>query len=132
MRMSLAAAATALLLSGMAQAQTAPQATQEPAIGVGVICDTADEAEHYLAFLASGEEPKLAMNAANTEANDPHACGLAAIAFIRGETVQAKQVRDRLFEVVRVDVVAGFNGAGWQRVSGLIQYAVIAAPGVGI
>jgi hypothetical protein len=137
MRMILArvipAVTAAVLVCGVAQAGEAGKpADREATVGVGMICNTADQARHYLAFLASGEEPKLAMNAANTEASDPHACGLAAIAYIRGETVATKSVHDKLLEVVRVDVVAGFNGSGWQRVVGLIQYAVVVAPGIGI
>jgi hypothetical protein len=37
-----------------------------------------------------------------------------------------------LVQIVRINVVAGFNGSGWQRVSDLVQYAVLEGAGQSI
>ncbi len=40
---------------------------------------------------------------------------------------------DKLVKVVRINIVAGFNGKGWQRVSAAVtQYAIIDAEGEAI
>jgi len=72
------------------------------------------------------------VNAVNTEANDPGACGLAAVAFIPDGTVATQTVQARLLEIVRIHVVAGYNGSDWQRISGMTQFAVMPAAGVEI
>jgi hypothetical protein len=68
----------------------------------------------------------------NAKAHDTRACGVAAIAYIRGETVASKAECTALLQVVRVNVIAGYNGTGWQHVAGLIQYAVVASEGESI
>ena len=37
-----------------------------------------------------------------------------------------------LVQIVRINVVAGYNGSGWQRVANMVQYAVIEAKGISI
>lgn len=128
-RIFIGAAAAALLLSGMARADAAPVADHDTAVGVGMICNTSQQAERFVALRAQGSAPDKAMAAVNDEAKDPHACGLAAIAFMRDATLDSKPVADKLVQVVRINVVAGFNGSGWQPVSGLVQYAVMEGEG---
>ena len=36
---------------------------------------------------------------------------------------------DRLVQIVRINIVAGFNGSGWQRVTDTVQYAVLEGEG---
>jgi hypothetical protein len=41
-------------------------------------------------------------------------------------------LEDKLVQIVRINVVAGFNGSGWQRVSDMVQYAVLEGGGESI
>lgn len=120
-------------MAGMAMSAGAARAdlpgANGPAIGIGMIFNTPAEASRFVELRAKGTEAQKAMEAVNKESRDPHACGLAAIAFIREATVDSKPVADRLVQVVRINVVAGFNGSGWQRVAGKIQYAVTEGEG---
>ncbi|HXZ45261.1 MAG TPA: hypothetical protein VEH02_00845 [Pseudolabrys sp.] len=36
---------------------------------------------------------------------------------------------NKLVQIVRINVFAGFNGSVWQRVSGMVQYAVLEGGG---
>jgi hypothetical protein len=54
------------------------------------------------------------------------------VAFIRDHTVETRTMRNRLVQIVRINVLAGFDGKGWQRVTGMVQYAVIEGEGVTI
>lgn len=135
MRMSWAAAAAVLMLCAAARAAepagggnnglTDGQAT----IGVGLICDTSEQATRFVALRAAGTEPEQAMQTVNTEAQKPRACGVAAIAFVPDQTVGLKAIGGRLVRILRINVVAGFDGSGWQPVRDMVQYAVIEAAG---
>lgn len=123
------------LLAGAAQANAqvvgAPSDDGVKAgIGVGIICNTPEQAGRFVGLRAEGNDPTKAIAAVNAEVQDPRACGVAAIAFTRNQTVATRTMGNKLVQIVRVNVVAGFNGTAWQRASSdLIQYAVIEAEG---
>lgn len=128
---SLWTGAALLLLGGLAQADEASLPPQpEPdsmAIGMGVICNTSDQAEHYVRLRAGGAEITAAVSAVNEAARDPKACGLAAVAFQRDKTVEAKSMQGKLVTIVRISVLSGYNGREWLRVPTMVQYAVMEA-----
>jgi hypothetical protein len=68
----------------------------------------------------------------NEEARAPRACGVAAIAFVPGETVATETFAGRLLRIVRVTVVAGYNENGWHDVGRTVQYAIVDGSGEGI
>jgi hypothetical protein len=69
------------------------------------------------------------MQAVNASAHDARACGVAAVAYVRNETVDTMKLKNSLVQIVRINVVAGSNGAGWRRVSDMVQYAVLKGEG---
>lgn len=131
MRFPWAAGAALLLLGGFAQADEAnipPQPDGDGmAVGVGVICNTSEQAERYVSLRARGAEITLAVSAVNQQVRDPKACGLAAVAFQRDKTVEAKSMQGKLVTIVRINVLAGYNGREWLRVPAMVQYAVMEA-----
>jgi hypothetical protein len=60
---------------------------------------------------------------------NPHACGVAAIAFTLDKTVDAKPVNNKLLLLERINVLAGYDGNGWQNIPAMIQYAVVEGRG---
>ena len=135
----LGAGISALLLAvvtpAAAQSVSAPSrdGVGDPGVGVGIICNTSEQAERFVALRGKGMDVPIALNAVNTEANDTKACGVAAVAFLRDQTIATRPMGDRLVQIVRINVVAGFNGTGWQRASAMsVQYAVIEAVGQSI
>jgi hypothetical protein len=131
MRNLLATAAAAVLVCAAARAneQTQAPANGDAAVGIGIICNTSQQAVQFVRFRTSGARPEQAMRAVNASAHDARACGVAAVAYVRNETVDTMKLSDRLVQIVRINVVAGFNGSGWQRVSDMIQYAVLEGEG---
>src|SRR5262245_35389635 len=131
MRIVLTAAAAAVLVCGIARAgeHTQPPANGDAAVGVGIICNTPQQAQQFVKLRSSGIRPEQAMQTVNVRARDAHACGVAAVAYVRNETVDTMKLRDSRVQSVRINVVAGFNGAGWQRVSDMVQYAVLEGEG---
>jgi hypothetical protein len=139
MRFTWAAASAALLLCGTAYAAGLPpespaphEGQAGPSVGVGMICNTAEQAEHFVSLRVRGTKAEKAMQAVNAEAKDPRACGIAAIAFERDATLDNEAVDNKLVQVVRINVLAGFNGSGWQPTTGMVQYAVIEGEGEAI
>ena len=52
----------------------------------------------------------------NDEAKDPRACGVAAVAFMSDKMVDMKNVQGKLVQIVRISVVATFDGRQWARI----------------
>jgi len=129
---SLAAAAALALMCGAAQAGEFKVDAKTTAIGVGMICNTSDQAEEFVALRAGGAKAPDALARVNRQAHDPRACGLAAIAFVPEKTLDAKAVENKLMQIVRINVVAGFDGSGWKNVPAMTQYAVMEGEGEAI
>jgi hypothetical protein len=134
----LAAAAALLLVGGAAQANT-PDVPQPPdvadgdvMVGVGVICNTGQQAEHYVRLRADGAQLMPAVDAVNEEAHEPRACGMAAVVFRRDKTLDTQRLNGKLIEIVRINVMAGYDGERWAPVPPMVQYAVMEADGLEI
>ena len=134
MRIFCAAAAVMTLVCGAAWAEGPAQTPEkgDAAIGVGVICNTPEEARQFVDLRSHGAAPDQAMNAVNANAIDERACGVAAVAYIHHGTVDTSKLDDNLVQIVRITIVAGFNGSVWQRVSSMVQYAVLEGGGESI
>jgi hypothetical protein len=127
------AAVAALLSGGAARADDVPglpgQTGDGPVVGVGVICNTSDQAEQYVSFRQTGQDITPAVAKVNAQSQEPRACGVAAIAFVPDKTMETKTMSGRLVKIVRINVVAGYNGSGWQRVASTVQYAIMETAG---
>ncbi len=122
--------AAAAVASGAANAQ--PPVDDGAKVGVGMICNSPAQAARFVELRSQGRNGQAAMDAVNKEAHDPQACGLAAIAFTQGQTLELKPVANKLVQVVRVNILAGFDGSAWQQVSAMTQYAVMEGEGESI
>jgi hypothetical protein len=84
-------------------------AAQEANSGTGLVCDTAEQVEQFLELTKAKGDLSAAIEAVNTAAGNPQACGLATIRFVAEEEVQ----HTGTFKIVRV-LVVGFNdGEKW-------------------
>ena len=127
MRLSWAAAAAAVVFwsATPGNVNAEPLDDGNVAIGVGVICNTPEQMERLIGLRNDGEEMNRAVIAVNDEANDQRACGVAAVAFMSDKMVDMKNVRGKLVQIVRINVVATFDGRRWARVPVITQYALI-------
>jgi len=102
------------------------------AIGVGIICNTPEQMQRLVGLRNNGKEMNRAVIAVNDEAKDPRACGVAAVAFMSDKMVDMKNVQGKLVQIVRISVVATFDGRQWARVPVMTQYAMIEPDGYSI
>ena len=139
MRFSVALAAALLLAGGLAQAKAAsippppePLDTAGMVVGIGVICNTTQQAEHFVNLRAGGAEITLAVTEVNRKAQDQKACGLAAIAYRADKTLETKTIQGKVVAIVQISVIAGYNGSQWMRVPSMVQYAIMENQGIAI
>ena len=129
--LAVATAAATLLLCGAGQSKAGEIITsfEQPRVGVGMICNTSGQAQQYLDLRGQGISSEDAMKRINDEAQDAHACGVAAIAFKRDKMLHAHAVENKLLEVVQINVLAGFDGTAWKPIPEMTQFAVMESKG---
>ena len=103
----------------------ADQQRQSLEVGIGLICNSAAQVERYLALHVKDESPDEAIKVVNAEVQDPNACALAAIAFVRGEEGKSVPAPGGLMKITQVMILATQTPAGWQRVPPIVQYTAI-------
>ena len=125
-----AAAAAVLVCNGARAAEGPAPENGDAAVGISILCNTPQQAEQFVSLRGKGAAPEKAMQVVNASARDGHACGVAAVAYIRNQTVGTVKLKDRLVQIVRINVVAGFTGSRWERATAdMIQYAVLEGTG---
>jgi hypothetical protein len=102
------------------------------AIGVGLICNTPEQMQRLISLRNGGQQMPQAVNVVNNEAKDPRACGIAAVAFMSDKLVGMKEVDGKLVQIMRINVVAAFDGQHWSKVPAMTQYALIEPEGYSI
>jgi hypothetical protein len=68
-------------------------------VGTSLVCDTRAQVERF-AVLFSGDAP-AAIQAINTEEQNPSACALLDVVYVRGAQIAMARHGDNAFEVVR-------------------------------
>jgi hypothetical protein len=101
------------------------QAADQFAIGHGVVCDTPKQIERYLVLFKDNSPPEKAVQAVNTEIENPKACGISTFAFIPGEIIGSVEVSDGVMRVIQIVVLAKKTERGWVRVTPTSQYTAV-------
>jgi len=100
---------TALLHVAPAQAAYAdPAKAPDVETSVAPVCETQKQVERLASLI--DYETSSAVNAVNVEAQNPRACGIANVAFVRGERIGMVHSYDATFEIVEVLVVGLASG----------------------
>jgi hypothetical protein len=113
---------TALHLALLSLLLCSPARAQEYEHGTALLCDSQKQVERYVA-LFRGEE-QSAVDLVNTEAQDPTACGLATVAFMRGPQLGMARNKDNAFQIVRILVVGIETPAGLRPVKPAAYFTV--------
>jgi hypothetical protein len=87
-----------------------PALARDYEIGTSLICDTRAQVERF-AVLFSGDAP-AAIRAINTEEQNPGACALVNVAYMRGVQIAMARHGDYAFEIVRILVVGIATDSG--------------------
>jgi hypothetical protein len=95
---------------------------QDIQASAGVVCDTQEQMEKFIAYAA--DDPRSALVRVNTEAANPQACGHVTAAFVRGAEVSTARIKHRGFAIHQITIFAVNTEAGWRRLGQpLAQFA---------
>ena len=87
-----------------------------------MFCDTQQQMERYFA-LYNGDT-QAALNAVNTEVNDPTACVYGTIAYIRGPEIATARNKNEAYHIVRVIVVGFMTHSGFRASTPAASFSV--------
>lgn len=103
---------------------------QETETGTGLLCDTAEQVEQTIKLYDSiGSH---AIERVNIEANNPVACAVSSVAFVRNKTVKTVGNRQGTFDIVEIVILGALTPVGIQPVNPTVQYTTFKAKGHGI
>jgi hypothetical protein len=91
-------------------------------VGTSLICDTQAQVERF-AVLFSGDAP-AAIQAINAEEQNPAACALVDVAYVRGAQIAMARHGDNAFEVVRILVVGIATDSGIRQVRPAVYFSL--------
>jgi hypothetical protein len=121
------AQATGLFLLTCVPANSQEQARldqiQGMEVGRGVICDTAEQVQHYVNLRGDGKEADAALKRINQEAHKTTAC---TYVLSTSKPLGALTVRGKELSILEITVHAFNNGSTWMSVPATVQYTVVA------
>jgi hypothetical protein len=79
-------------------------------VGPSLVCDTQQQVERFVALFTG--DAQAAIRFVNAEANNPAACAIMNVAYMRGEQVGMARHGENAFGIVRILVVGVVNGNG--------------------
>jgi hypothetical protein len=93
-------------------------------VGTSIICDTQTQVERFVALFSG--DTQAAIDAVNTEEQNPTACALVDVAYLRGAEIGMARNGDGAFEIVRILVVGIDTAAGIQAVRPSAYFSLFA------
>jgi hypothetical protein len=98
--------------------------TMDYEVGTSIICDTQTQVERFVALFSG--ETQAAIDAVNAEEQDPTACALVDVAYLRGAEIGMARSGDSAFAIVRILVVGIDTAAGIQVVRPSAYFSLFA------
>jgi hypothetical protein len=93
-------------------------------IGQGIVCDTPEQIERFVALRGDGRDVAVALRTVNNESHNS-ACDFALIAFTDSKPIVARVIQGRLAAIVQIMVHAvGYGGATWRTMPAHARYTV--------
>ena len=93
-------------------------------VGTSLICDTRSQAERFVTLFSG--DTQAAIGAVNAEEQNPSACALVDVAYLRGAEIGMARSGDSAFAIVRILVVGLDTAAGIQAVRPSAYFSLFA------
>ena len=118
------------LLALIAAPLDAPAHASDYEMGASLLCDTQQQVERFVALFNG--DTQAAIGVVNAEVENPTACAIATVVYMRGSLLGMARHGDSAFEIIRVLVVGVETGNGIRPVQpaayfslfGVKEYAV--------
>jgi hypothetical protein len=92
-------------------------------VGASLVCDTQRQVERFVALFNG--DAQAAIGGVNAEAEDPTACAIMNVAYMRGTQLGTARHGDNAFEVIRILVVGVETGNGMHPVRPAAYFSLI-------
>jgi len=115
----------ALIITLIGAQEASAQTADEFAVGHGVVCSTAKQIGRYLTLYKETSSPIKAIQAVNSEAKNPGACGITSIVFISRNIIGSVEVSGGVMRLIQIVVLAKKTEHGWVRVTPTEQYTAV-------
>jgi hypothetical protein len=112
----------ALCVAALSLLTSVPLRAENIEVETGVFCDTQQQMERYVALFNG--DTQVALNAINTEVNDPTACVYGTIAYIRGPEIATARNGSGAYHIVRVIVVGFMTHFGFRASAPAASFSV--------
>jgi hypothetical protein len=99
-----------LLSALLAAPLCAPAQASDYEVGASLICDTRAQVERFVALFTG--DAQAAIRVVNAEEQNPSACVIMNVAYMRGTQIGMARQGDSAFEIVRILVVGIETGNG--------------------
>jgi len=103
--------------------QSAPAVAEEVETGVTPVCDTQKQVERLASLIAYNT--KSAVNTVNSEERDPRACGIANMAYLRGDRIATVRTQEATFEIVKILVLGMVSGESIQATAPTVYFSLL-------
>jgi len=119
----MAARASLAFFGFLALFQASPAQAADVETGIAPVCDTRQQVERLASLMAYST--KSAVQTVNTEAEDPHACGIANLAYLRGARAGTVHTQEATFEIVEVLVVGTVSETGVKPIKPAVYFSLL-------
>ncbi len=104
--------------------------TPDYEVGASLVCDTKGQVERFVALFSG--DAQAAVRVVNAEAENPTACAIMNVAFMRGTQLGTARHGDNAFEIIRIlvvgieteDGIRPVRPAAYFSLFGVTEYAV--------
>jgi hypothetical protein len=118
------------LIALLAAPYCAAAQTPDYEVGASLVCDTKGQVERFVALFSG--DAQAAVRVVNAEAENPTACAIMNVAFMRGTQLGTARHGDNAFEIIRIlvvgieteDGIRAVRPAAYFSLFGVTEYAV--------
>ena len=101
-------------------------------IGRGVLCDTAEQVQHFVALRNEGMAPQAALHVVNDEARQTTACSYTMVLFTSDKPIVDLTIKGRRIHILQITVMAFGDGRTWKWMPDMVQYTAVVEKGFAI
>ena len=107
-----------------------PAQAQEVEVGTGLVCDTQEQVERFIALYDG--DAQSTVNSVNAAEHNPTACGVTTMAYVRGRQLATARSKDTAFQIVPILVLGVVTEAGVESVTPSQFFSVFEIEEIGV
>jgi hypothetical protein len=100
----------------------APAQAADYEVGASLVCDTQAQVERFVALFTG--DAQAAIRVVNAEEQNPSACAIVNVAYVRGAQIGMARHGDSAFEIVRILVVGIESDEGIHAVRPAVYFSL--------